>query len=164
MIIRKAEDKDLAALTEIYNYEVLHGVSTFDLTPRSMQVRRLWLRAHNKTVHHPLLVAEVDGAVAGYASLSPYRDKDAYAATVELSVYIAVDYRNHGLAKALVKQLIDMARECGKIHTIVSVITGGNAASVHLHEELGFSYCGTIHEVGMKFGQYLDIENYQLLM
>ena len=109
-------------------------------------------------------VAVEDGHAVGYACLSPYRVKEAYAATVELSVYVHRDYRKRGIARKLTLHILNLAREDERIHTVVSVITGGNQASIHLHEELGFLHCGTIKEVGVKFGRYLDIENYQMMV
>ena len=107
-------------------------------------------------------MAEEDGKVLGYASLSPYRDFDAYLQTVELSVYVAPENRGRGIASALMDAVLTMAREDAGTHTVVSVIAGGNTASVRLHEKFGFTYSGTLHEVGLKFGRYLDIVNYEL--
>ena len=161
MMIRKAALSDLPRLTAIYNEEVLHGVATFDLHPKTEAERRTWLEQHNVD-NHPLLVAEVDGQAAGYASLSPYREKEAYSATVELSIYIDPAYRLQGVATALMAALLEAARADARTHTVVSVITSGNEASVRLHQRFGFTYCGTLHQVGMKFGRYLDIDNYEL--
>ena len=107
-------------------------------------------------------VLSEDGKVLGYASLSPYRDFDAYLQTVELSVYVAPESRGRGIASALMEAVLRLAREDAGTHTVVSVIAGGNAASVRLHEKFGFTYSGTLHEVGLKFGRYLDIVNYEL--
>ena len=162
MNIRAAEERDLQALLDIYNYEVLHGTATFDLHPKTMTQWRRWFDSHNVD-NHPLLVAqEADGTVTGYASLSPYREKDAYRSTVELSVYIAPEYRRRGIAGRLMAALLEQARGDERTHTVVSVITGENEASRRLHERFGFDFCGAIREVGMKFGRYLDIENYSL--
>lgn len=163
MVIRTADRKDMEALLSIYNYEVENGVATFDLHPRTMEERLEWFRGHN-VENHPLIVAELDGQVAGYASLSQYRDKEAYGATVELSVYVDAGYRRRGVARALMKAILDEARERDDIHTVVSVITGGNEASFVLHREFGFVHCGTIREVGKKFGRMLDIDNFQLMV
>lgn len=163
MNIRTAEEKDMPQLLNIYNYEVEHGLATFDFTPKSMEERMVWFREHNVS-NHPLIVAEEDGKAVGYASLSPYRPKEAYKETVELSIYIDKDYRRKGIAGKLAKVILDMAGEREDIHTVISVITGGNEASVKLHEQLGFIHCGTIREVGKKFGQILDIENYQIIL
>lgn len=161
MIIRKAEMKDLQELLDIYNYEVVNGVATLDLEPKSLEEWKVWFDAHN-IENHPLFVAEVDGKVAGYTSLSSYREKEAYRTTVELSVYVGPDYRRQGVATALMAYILEEARKDETIHTVVSVITSGNEASTKLHEKFGFQFCGMIPEVGMKFGQYLNIDNYSL--
>ena len=125
-----------------------NGTATFDVEPRAGEVGEAWFAAHN-TGNHPLLVAEEDGKVLGYASLSPYRDFDAYLQTVELSVYVAPDSRGRGIASALMEAVLRLAREDADTHTVVSVIAGGNAASVRQHEKFGFTYSGTLHEVGL---------------
>ena len=161
MLIRKAELKDLKDLLEIYNYEVVYGISTLDIQPKTLDEWRGWFDAHNID-NHPLIVAEIDGHAVGYASLSSYREKEAYCSTVELSVYVDVSYRKRGIANALMEAILDMAKEDESIHMVVSVITGGNEASIRLHDKYGFTYCGSIHEVGVKFREYRDIENYEL--
>lgn len=163
MRIRTAEKKDVPALLAIYNEEVEHGLSTFDLNPKTMEEWLEWFGEHN-VGNHPLIVAEEDGKAVGYASLSSYRMKEAYQATVELSVYVDKEYRNRGIATKLSLAILDMAREWEDIHTVISVITGGNEGSLRLHERLGFTHCGTMREVGVKFGKWLDIENYQLFV
>lgn len=163
MKIRAAEEQDMPELLDIYNYEVEKGYATFDLRPKTMEERRVWFREHNRD-NHPLIVAEEDGKAVGYASLSSYRIKEAYAATVELSLYVHKDYRRRGIAAELAETILNMAREREDIHTVISVITGGNAASMKLHKKLGFTHCGTMREVGVKFGKLLDIENYQIMV
>ena len=159
MEIRVARREDLQQLLDIYNYEVVHGVATLDLQPKSLEEWGRWFDAHN-IKNHPLLVAEQAGRVAGYASLSPYRSKEAYRSTVELSIYISPDFRRQGVATALMEAILREARQDPETHTVVSVITDGNEASRKLHEKFGFTYCGAIREVGMKFGRYLDILNF----
>lgn len=159
--VRKAEPKDLSELLEIYNYEVEYGISTFDLHKKTLDERKSWFKAHTQSLY-PILVLEQDGHVAGYSSLSPYREKEAYKSTVELSVYIHPKYRGRGIASALLCEILSYARYNKNIHTVISVITSGNIASQKLHEKFGFDFCGTIKEVGFKFGKYLDIDNYSL--
>jgi len=162
MIIRKAIQKDIGALTDIYNYEVQNGTATFDIRPKTTEERQQWFDLHNKE-NHPLIVAEGEGGkICGYASLSPYREKEAYRSCVELSVYVAHDARQQGVATALMSEILRLAKEDKSTHTVVSVITSGNEASKRLHERFGFDFCGTISEVGMKFGKYLSIDNYCL--
>lgn len=161
MIIRTAKIKDLQRLLDIYNYEAENGISTFDLHPKTLKEREEWFYLHNKD-NHPLIVAEDDGNVIGYASLSPYRDKEAYNQTVELSVYVDSNFRNKGAATALMSEILKLAKSDERTKKIISVITSGNETSCKLHQKFGFEYCGSITKVGKKFGKYLGIDNYSL--
>lgn len=161
--IRKAEQRDLEELLDIYNYEVRNGVATLDLQLKTIEEWQVWFDAHNKE-NHPLYVAVKDGCVAGYVSLSPYREKEAYRSTVELSVYVGAGFRRQGIAAALMDFILNEARKDSTIHNVVSVITSGNEASCRLHDRFGFRFCGTIPEVGIKFGRMLSIDNYSLLV
>ena len=163
MIIRKAERTDIEALLEIYNHEVVYGVSTLDINPRTFEQWSEWYENHN-IKNHPLIVAVDEGTVTGYATLSSYRQKEAYASTVELSIYVHPEHRGKGVGSVLMSEIIAMAKEDETVHTVVSVITSGNAASERLHNKFGFIFSGTIREVGMKFGNYLDISNYYLIV
>lgn len=162
MIIRNAEERDLPDILEIYNYEVLHGVATLDLHEKTLDDRKMWFLAH--TGRHRIIVAEIDGKSVGYASLSPYREKEAYKSTVELSIYVNVNYRRQGIAKALMRKILEIAQNDKSLHCVVSVITSGNDASEKLHKDFGFTYCGTLREVGFKSGSYRDIDNFELIL
>lgn len=163
MEIRMARQSDLQELLDIYNYEVENGVATLDLEPKTLAERQVWFDQHNVD-HHPLYVAEAEGRVAGYVSLSAYREKEAYRSTVELSVYVAPDFRRRGVASALMDFILEEARRDETIHNVVSVITSGNEVSRRLHHRFGFRFCGTIPEVGVKLGRQLSIDNYSLLV
>ncbi len=165
--IRTGTESDVPRLTEIYNAEVLGSIATFDTVERTETERMQWFRAHGAAygaARYPLLVAEMDGWVAGYASLSPYRPHDAYASTAELSVYVDARCRGRGIASQLLEVILRQARACGELHVIVSVIAGGNEASVRLHERFGFRCGGTLPQVGFKHGAYRDIVQYYLLV
>ena len=163
MIIRAALESDIPALLEIYNSEVEYGAATLDLNPRTLGEWREWFFAHQTDAHF-ILVAEENGSVAGYASLSEYRQKEAFSSTAELSVYIDRDFRRRGAASALMEAVLAKARGCGKLHSVVSVITAGNEASERLHAKFGFTFCGTLHEVGFKHGKFRDIDNFELII
>lgn len=164
MTIRKAVTQDLQALLNIYNDAVMNSTATFDLHTKNMDEWKEWYSAHN-IENHPLYVAELsDGTIAGYASLSGYREKEAYRSTVELSVYVDAHYRRRGIADALMQTLLADARRDNRTHTVVSVITSGNAASVRLHEKFRFTYAGTVREVGFKHGAYQSIDQYYLIV
>ena len=162
-MIRKAKTQDIPALLEIYNYEVKNGVATLDINEKTQAQWTEWFLRHN-IKNHPLIVLEENGIIKGYASLSSYREKEAYASTVELSIYVHPRFRGQGTGTALMNEILNMAREDKTVHTVVSVITSGNAASERLHDKFGFSFCGKIKEAGIKFGEFVDISNYQLIV
>lgn len=155
-LIRLADKKDLPALLDIYNDEILHGTATFDTKPLSLQQRSAWLESHNKG-NHPLIVAERDGQVLGYASLSAFNSKPAYDSSTELSVYVRRDMRGQGIGMLLTKSILAMAARDPVTHRVYSLVTADNAASIALHRKLGFRLVGTITEAGSKFGRWLDV-------
>ncbi len=161
--IRRAVINDVQDCLAIYNYEVEYGVATLDLEPRTLEEWHEWYNAHSDE-HHPIIVGTIDDEVVGYASLSPYRLKDAFKSTVELSIYIHQDYRGQGVATQLMDRIIAMAKSDDTLHNVVSVITAGNEGSTKLHSRFGFTYCGLTPEVGFKHGKYQDTETYALLV
>ncbi len=161
MIIRKAEISDLQAILDIYNYEVINGTATLDIEPRTLKQHTEWFNAHN-ILNHPLYVAVDEDNVVGYVSLSTYREKEAYNSTCELSVYVHHERQGKGIATELMKHILSVARADETVHTIVSVITTGNEASVNLHKKFGFEYCGTIRNAAVKFDKFIDIDNYRI--
>lgn len=161
--IRRARIDDVSSCLDIYNYEVVNGVATLDLEPRTLPEWQEWYEAHSDE-HHPIIVGTIDGVVAGYASLSPYRPKEAYKSTVELSIYIHQDYRGKGIATQLMDHILEIAKSDPLLHNVVSVITAGNEGSTKLHERFGFTYCGLTPQVGFKHGKYQDTETYALLV
>ena len=161
MHIRTAVPKDYAAILDIYNYEIVSGTATFDIHLKDMEDMEDWFDAHN-VENHPLIVAEEQGQVIGWASLSTYRPKHAYAGTVELSIYTRPEVRGRGVGSALMQELIRLAKADPRTHVIVSVITGNNNVSRQFHTKFGFKYAGTLQNVGYKFNQFLDIHHYVL--
>ncbi|MDC7721839.1 N-acetyltransferase family protein [Priestia megaterium] len=163
MIIRYAKEEDLPMLVEIYNQSVQTSAATFDLTPVTVEQRRSWFNNHISNELFPLIVAEKDGVVAGYASLSSYRDKEAYIQTVELSIYIDKNQQGHGIGKQLMKRILELAKELNH-HVVISGITKGNDISIKMHEQFNFTFCGEFKEVGWKFDQWQDVLFYQLIL
>lgn len=161
MLIRKAEEKDLQQLTDIYNYEIQNGTATFDTTTKSTSERKVWFDEHN-IKNHPLIVAEIDGVVLGYASLSTFNPKEAYAQSVELSVYIDKESRGMHIGAQLMKEIINIAKNDPITKTIVSIITSDNEKSILMHKKFGFSFCGRISNVAVKFDKSLSIDYYVL--
>ena len=154
VVIRLAAAGDAEAIRRIYNHEVEHTTHTFDLVPRTLEDQRAWLRDREGALG--VLVAEIDGAVAGFASLSEYRARAAYRTSVESSVYVDESARGQGLGQRLMQELVRVAEARG-FHTMIARIAGGHEASIRLHQAAGFSTVGTEREVGRKFGGWLDV-------
>ena len=152
--LRLACPEDAEATREIYNIEVTGSTVTFDLVPRSLEDQLAWLDQRSGAM--AVVVAEIDGQVVGFASLSPYRDRPAYATTVEDSVYVHADFRDRGVARALLAEILDIAATRG-FHAVMVRIVGGHDASIGLHSSLDFEIVGTEREVGRKFGKWLDV-------
>lgn len=162
MNIRQATEADVPAIRDIYNYEILHGTSTFDLEPKTLEDRLLWF---HETSSHPfaVLVAEDGGEVLGWGCLRPFGSRAAYRFTVEDSVYIHQDHRGKGIGKALLAQLIEIARENG-FHSMMAGVSEETGASICLHESFGFVNVGHEPEVGYKFERWIDVTRLQLML
>jgi L-amino acid N-acyltransferase len=160
-LIRKAEKSDLLRITDIYNWAVENTTASFDINPQTVEQRSIWFSHYND--RHPLVVYEIDGYVAGYASLSEFRSKEGYRNTCELSVYIDPEYQRRGIGNILMGYMIKLGKEIG-FHVIMSGITADNEISIKMHEKLGFEHCGHMKEVGFKFGRYLDCVFYQFIL
>jgi phosphinothricin acetyltransferase len=159
--IRLARRDDSEAIRQIYNLEVSTSTVTFDLVPRTAHDQVQWLEARSGA--HAVIVAEVDGEVIGFASLSPFRDRPAYNSTVENSVYVRSDHRGTGVGGALLEELVTLAAQHG-FHTVIARIVGGHDASIALHKRHGFQEVGLEREVGRKFGKWLDVMVMQRLL
>ena len=152
--IRKAVLTDVPAITEIYNEAILTTSATFDTEPKTITDRNKWFKAHGP--RNPVIVAEMDGSVIGWASLSEWSTRCAYADTVELSLYIKETFRNRGIGKLLMQAVLDEGKKAG-LHSVISRITGGNDVSINLHHQFDFKDIGVMKEVGNKFGTLLDV-------
>ncbi len=159
--LRAATSADAEAIARIYGHYVLHGTAPFEEVPptaQEMQARITRLLARNM----PVLVAETDGRVVGYALAGPYRDRAAYRHTVEDSVYLEPGHEGRGIGGLLLGRLIEECRQRG-LRQIVTIIGGSeNHASVALHRRAGFRLVGVFERVGVKFGRELDTVLMQL--
>jgi phosphinothricin acetyltransferase len=155
MIIRPAELDDVPTIVAIYNEAVLTTTATADEQPQALAHRQAWFRDHQRG-GLPVLVAEIDGAVVGWGSLSRFHARPAYRFTVEDSVYVAADHRGRGVGRALLTPLVARAASLG-MHNIMALIEAGNDASRRLHASLGFVECGLAPQVMFKFERWLDL-------
>jgi L-amino acid N-acyltransferase YncA len=164
-LIRDAVTADLPGIRDIYNDAVLNTTAIWNEQPVDLANRQAWFDAR-QAQRYPILVAvdaAASGEVLGYASFGDWRPFEGFRHTVEHSVYIRNDQRGNGLGPKLMVALIERARTCEK-HVMVAAIESGNAASIRLHERLGFTLNGQMPQVGVKFGRWLDLTFMQLIL
>jgi L-amino acid N-acyltransferase YncA len=152
--IRPATAADADAVGRIYAHYVQHSVATFDL---EVPGPGFWPAKMADLVGAglPFLVAELDGEIAGFAYVAPWRAKRAYRRTVEDTIYLAPGYEGRGLGTALLTALLDRAREAGS-REVIAVVTDAGDASIRLHTALGFTEVGRLRAVGFKHDRWLD--------
>jgi L-amino acid N-acyltransferase len=153
----------LEGIRDIYNHEIVHTTALYEYEPRSIETMAAWWAA-KQAAGLPVLGIEAEpGVLAGFASWGPFRPFPAYGHTVEHSVYVDSRFRGRGVGRALLASLIEEAR--GRdLHVMVGVIDATNAASIRLHRRLGFTQSGTVREAGFKFGRWLDVDYWQLIL
>lgn len=159
--IRRAGLKDLDAITEIYNNAIVKTVATFDTEPKTIEEQKTWFVSHGRK--YPILVAEQDMLVVGWASLSQWSDRCAYVGTAEVSLYVREEHQRKGIGRKLLEAIIHSGQEAG-FHTILARIAEGNGVSIRLHESAGFEHIGVMREVGRKFGRFLDVHLMQKIL
>jgi len=157
VVVRDAIAADLPAVAAIYTHFVLETTITFNT---SVVTPRAWTdRFHLEIVDgiHELLVAEVDGHVAGYAVTGAFRPKPAYRHSVEVTIYIAPDQVDNGLGTLLYDELMRRLDANPEIHRAYALIALPNDRSIVFHEKFGFVHRGTLTECGFKFDRWLDV-------
>ncbi|MEU7768730.1 N-acetyltransferase family protein [Nocardia sp. NPDC049190] len=162
-VIRDAHPDDLPPILTIHNTNIAASTAIWDTEQVQLDERVAWFRDRTGA-GLPVLVAAIDGELAGYASYGPWRTKSGYRFTVENSVYVDERFHRRGIATALLGELIDRARRAGTVHAMVAAIESGNTASIQLHERFGFRTVGVLPEVGHKFGRWMDLTLMQLTL
>jgi phosphinothricin acetyltransferase len=161
LVIRCASEADGEAIAAIYRPAVLDTVISFEM--QAPDGAAMAARVAATLPRWPWLVSERDGRVTGYAYAGRHRDRDAYQWCVEVSVYIAADARRAGTARALYGTLFELLRAQGYVNAYAG-ITLPNAASVGLHESLGFTPAGVTRRVGFKLGRWHDVGTWELAL
>jgi phosphinothricin acetyltransferase len=149
--IRNYQNKDLEAVTKIFNYYVENHTCTFQLKPFTLDEIRYKADAIQKI--YPFLVLQENNEVIGFAYGSRWRAKEAYDLSVETTIYLKPGLNGHGLGSQLYSQLIESLKTKG-FHLLIGGLTLPNPASIRLHEKLGFEKVGEFKDAGKKFGQW----------
>lgn len=152
-----------AAILAILNDAIVHSTALYDYQPRTMAQMTAWFEARQAGPYPVIGLEDAAGELLGFASYGPFRAFAAYQYTVEHSVYVRRDARGRGLGRQLLQAVIGRAR-AQQLHVLVGAIDADNAASIALHRQLGFVHAGTLRQVGYKFGRWLDLALYQLVL
>lgn len=159
--VRDARDADLPAIRAIFNHWIEHSTASFRTAPDGEEQTRAWFGGRGP--QHPVLVAERGGEVVGWASLNPHKPAGGYRHTVELSVYVREDSLGRGLGRQLLAELLVRARAAGH-HAVLGGVCTEQAASMRLHEAMGFTKVAHFREVGFKFGRWLDVAYFEKVL
>jgi phosphinothricin acetyltransferase len=159
--IRPAISSDLPELVRIYNHYITNTHVTFDTKPFTIEERQSWFEGFANSGPHRLLVVELASGIAGYASSTRFRPKQAYHSSVETTVYLDPRHVSRGLGGKLYGALLELLANDGQVHRAYGGIALPNTASVALHERLGFQLVGTFKEVGRKFERFWDVSWYE---
>lgn len=162
MDIRDALQADLDAITAIYNDAVENTTAIWNERVVDVENRRAWM-VDRQAAGYPVLVADDDGDIVGYATFGDYRPFDGYRHTVEHSVYVRFDQHGRQVGWSLMVELIERARQLDK-HVMIAAVDAENSGSIRLHEKLGFVPAGELRQVGTKFGRWLDLAFLQLTL
>ncbi len=160
-MIREIAQSDVPEITKIYNHFVQNGVESFEvepLTDEQMLTRAMWI-----ALDYPYFVFPKGNRIAGFCYAHPWKERAAYSNTYETTVYVSPDFQHQGIGTKLMEHLIEECRKQG-FKALIACITGTNTASIAFHEKLGFTKVSHFREVGYKFGQWLDVVDYELLL
>lgn len=151
------------AILDILNEAIVHTTALYDYQPRTPEQMAQWFATKQQGGYPVVGLEDEAGVLLGFASYGSFRNWPAYKYTVEHSVYVHKAHRGQGLGHVLMRALIEQARQQG-LHMLVGVIDSANEGSKRFHAELGFSHGGTLQQAGFKFGRWLDIDFYQLML
>ncbi|HTH73612.1 MAG TPA: GNAT family N-acetyltransferase [Trinickia sp.] len=151
------------AILDIFNDAILNSTALYDYAPRTSQSMVKWFDAKQAGGFPVIGIEDEAGTLLAFGSYGAFRAWPAYKYTVEHSVYAHRDHRGKGLGRAVMQALIEAARQ-NDLHAMIGGIDATNSGSIALHERLGFKHVGTLPQVGFKFGRWLDLAFYQLLL
>jgi L-amino acid N-acyltransferase len=150
-----ATETDLEGVVGIYNEVIVNTTAVFANVPVTVDERRHWWQAR-AAQGYPVLIARDERGVAGFGSFGDFRAWPGYRFTVEHTLHVRADARGRGIGTQLLRALIDRASALGK-HVMIAGVDADNAASIRLHERLGFTHAGRLRQVGYKFDRWLDL-------
>jgi L-amino acid N-acyltransferase len=163
MNIIRCDENYAAPILAIFNDAIVNTTALYDYKPRTMETMQAWFADKRKGNYPVIGVVDDVGQLMGFGTYGVFRVRPAYKYTVEHSLYVDAQHRGQGVGKILMREII-AAAESQNYHVLVGGIDSSNAVSIALHKQFGFDYCGTIRQAGFKFGRWLDLEFYQLIL
>lgn len=163
IIVQCTHERHADAILEIFNDAIINSTALYDYKPRDAQKMVAWFEAKRAGKFPVIGVEDENGTLLAFGSYGTFRAFPAFKYTMEHSVYVHKDHRGRGLGRVIMDAVIAAARE-NDVHALMGAIDATNAGSIALHERLGFKHVGTLPEVGFKFGRWLDLAFYQLLL
>lgn len=162
-LVQCTHAKHAQAILDIFNEAILTSTALYDYQPRPLSGMEAWFAAKDKGNFPVIGIEDEAGMLTAFGSFGTFRAWPAYKYTVEHSVYVHKDHRGQGLGPEVMRALIAAARQ-RDVHALIGGIDASNTGSIALHERLGFQHMGTLPQVGFKFGRWLDLAFYQLLL
>lgn len=150
-------------ILEIFNDAILNSTALYDYKPRTMEMMHGWFEGKSKGNFPVIGAVNPSGELMGFASYGTFRGFAAYKYSVEHSLYVAKSFRGQGVGKRLLQEIIETAQQ-QDYHVLIGGIDSQNAVSIALHRKAGFQHAGTIRQAGFKFGRWLDLDFYQLIL
>ena len=162
-LVRCEPKRHTEAILAIFNDAILNSTALYDYKPRTMESMAAWFETKAKGKFPVIGIENDSGELMGFGSYGTFRAWPAYKYSVEHSVYVDARFRGQGVGKRLLQEIVNAAQG-QDYHVLVGGIDATNTTSIRLHERLGFAPCGTIQHAGFKFGRWLDLVFYQLIL
>lgn len=159
--IRAVRLSDAAAIAEIYHHYVTETTVSFELEPPTVEQMQERIRSISKA--HPYYVCEQAGRILGYCYVHPWKERQAYCHTMEVTIYLRPDAKGRKLGSRLMETLLADCRRRG-YRALIACITEENTASVAFHKRFGFEQVSCFKVVGQKFGRWLDVVDLELVL
>jgi phosphinothricin acetyltransferase len=163
MTIKSVTSAQIPEILAIFNDAILYTTALYDYEPRTLDTVQLWYESHVQNDFPIIGAYDESDTLLGFAAYGNFRPHAGYQFTMEHSVYVRTDARGNGIGKTLLTTLIEEAKK-RPVHSLIGVIDAENTISIRLHEQLGFTFCGKIPQSGFKFGRWLDVVFYQLIL
>jgi L-amino acid N-acyltransferase YncA len=162
-IVQCTHERHADAILAIFNDAIVNSTALYDYKPRTKEMMTVWFDVKSKGKFPVIGIENDSDELMGFGSYGTFRAFPAYKYSVEHSVYVDARFRGQGVGKRLLQEIITAAQQ-QEYHVLVGGIDAANAVSIRLHESLGFTHCGIIQQAGFKFGRWLDLAFYQLIL